>query len=218
MRISGTRRMPVVVVVVVVVVLAVGVVAALWLRDHRRDQEWAHGGDGVDARARITATGPAGFGDALVAAGVGREAGIARAAQMYVVHVSWSGTPDQGGSYEFLLLDRRLSPPTPVRGFGVWDAEGGTGSNWSGAYESLADHYPWLARTASQHTDQGWTNDTDALGVDATDSGDGTLAYYLDPGQLETSSPERDLLLAMVFVDADGEVRWARKVPLTSLI
>ena len=43
----------------------------------------------------------------------------------------------------------------------------------------------------------------------------GTYAFLLLRRQLPTARPARDLVLAMAFVDADGEVRWARKVPLT---
>jgi hypothetical protein len=197
---------------VVVLALAVALAAALWVRDHRRDQEWEHGDDGVRAQARIEARSLAGFGDALAAAGVRPVLGMSVAGQMLVVQVSWTDTPATDGRYAFILLDRRVSPPSPLRAYGVWADDDEGGSEWGSAYETLAEHYPWLARTASRHTAQGWTNDTEALGVDATAAGDGTLAYWLAKDDVQTRRPDRDLLLAMVFSDADGEVQWARKV------
>jgi hypothetical protein len=73
--VRSSRRRPsrTVIALAVAIVLALVVAVLLWVRDHRRDQEWEHGGDDVDVRARIEATSPAGFGDALVAAGVAGE-------------------------------------------------------------------------------------------------------------------------------------------------
>jgi hypothetical protein len=133
---------------------------------------------------------------------------------MLVAKVSWSGTPQRDGRYEFILLDNRVTPPKPIRAYAVWAQGDARGPGWAGAYEPLSDHYPWLERTASLHTAQGWTNDTEALGVSATTTGDGTLAYWLDKDDLATARPDRDLVLGMVFVDFDGDVRWATKVPL----
>lgn len=200
--------------VAAVLVLAAGTLT-LWLRHHDRDQEWAHGGDRVSAHAQIEATGVAQFGDALAAAGVPREPGMSQARQMFVVRVSWSGTPAGGGDYQFILLDDRLQPAKPIHAYGVWGQGMATGPNWASAYDTLAERYPWLARTASQgNASEGWTNDTEALGLPATPTGEGTLAFWLGKGELPTTQPDRHLVLAMAFVDADGEVRWARKVPL----
>jgi hypothetical protein len=170
----------------------------------------------VDVRARIEATSPTGFGDALVAAGVAGEPGLTTAGQMVVVQVSWDSTPAPDGTFAFILLDDRLDPPLPLRGYGGWGPGGPTGTHRAGSYDVLSEHCPWLARTAPTHTSSGWTDTTDAVGLSAVAAGDGTLAYWLARDDLPTTHPERDLLLAMVFVD-DGEVRWARKVPLTDL-
>ena len=194
--------------------LVIGVLAVL--RDHRRDQEWQHGGDPVTAQARVIATAPSGFGDALVAVGETPEPGVSSAEQMYVVHVSWEGSPDSDGSYQFILLDGRLSPPKPIAGYGAWSDGSDEGANWSGAYEVLPDHYSWLAGTASRHTADGWTNDSDALGVSAGRSGQANLAFMLGRDDLPTAQPAEDLLLAMVFVADDGDVRWAKQVELGS--
>ncbi len=131
-----------------------------------------------------------------------------RTPQSVVAHVTWAGGSSDPGTYAFLLLDGRLAPQRPLRGYGGWwpgDPEG-TGPHWDGRYAALGEHYPWLARAGS--------SDTDALGVPAAE-GEATLAYYFDRSRLPTARPARDLVLAMAFVDADGEVRWARKVPLT---
>ncbi|MCW2776265.1 MAG: hypothetical protein JWN91_4591 [Nocardioides sp.] len=214
-----SRRRPTRTVIALAVAIALALVVAvlLWVRDHRRDQEWEHGGDDVDVQARIEATGRDGFGDALVAAGVPSEPGPTVAGQMVVVQASWDSTPDPDGTFAFILLDDRLDPPLPLRGYGGWGPGGPTGTHWAGSYEDLSEHYSWLARTASAQTSDGWTDTTEAVGLSAVAAGDGTLAYWFDKDDLPTAHPERDLLLAVVFVDADGVVRWARKVPLTGL-
>jgi hypothetical protein len=199
---------------VVLVAALLVVVIAVWVRDDRRDQEWLHGGDQVSVRARIDSANAAGLGDVLAAAGVPREPGPVGARQIFVLQVAWTGSVEAGGRYQFILLDDRVTPSRPVRGYGSWGQGKGTGPNWAGAYEALAEHYSWLAGTASRQTASGWTNDSEALDLSATPTGEGTLAYWLDEHDLPTTRPARDLALAMVLVDADGEVRWAKRVPL----
>jgi hypothetical protein len=78
----------------------------------------------------------------------------------------------------------------------------------------LGEHYGWLAGTRSVRTRAGFTDRAEALGVPATGQGDATLAYYLDRSEQLAATSAGRLTLAMVFVDQDGEVRWARRVPL----
>jgi hypothetical protein len=200
--------------VVVLGVVAVGVVT--WVQRDQRDDEWAHGGDDVTVRAEIGTASTRTFPDVLVALGGPAGDVSPRTPQSVVAHVTWTGSSSDPGTYAFLLLDDRLAPPRPLRGYGGWwpgDPDG-TGPHWDGRYEALSEHYPWLARAASTRTGSGSTNDTDALGVPAAQR-EATLAWYFDRSELRTARPVRDLVLAMVSVDADGEVRWARKVPLS---
>ena len=198
------------------VVLIVVVGAMAWWHDRRRDQEWASGGADVHARAQVETVSADDYPDTLatdltpVPTSVG-------AGQMYVVQVSWEGTPDAAGHYEFILLDDRHSPPEPIGAYAVWGSDGGAGPTWDRRMGTLAEHYPWLAHTAArQRTDGSYTDSAGALGLRATTSGDGTLTFVLARGGLLTSRPERDLLLAMVFRDDSGEVRWAKQVSLRS--
>ena len=211
---DGRRRLLLIGLVLVVAV----VVVVVWLRDRQRDDEWAHGGDDIDVTAQIQATTPQDYPDALEALGVRREPAYPRVSQMYLVKVSWTGAPT-GGYYAFVLLDGRLSPPEPLGGSGSWgvDGSGGGGPHWDSSYEALSEHYPWLAGTASvRNTDDSYSMDNDALSLAPAADGEGVLSFYLPKAGIPTVRPEDDLLLAMVRTDDDGEVRWARKVPLES--
>jgi len=199
----------------VVALVAAVVLAVVWI-DHRgRENEWRHGGDAVTVHSQIQGTDAAGFGDALAAAGGDRDAAVVGAQQGFVLKVTWSGTPKSGGYYQFVLLDGRVSPARPVRAATGWSDGRAVGPNWAGAYESLHEHYSWLARTASQKQPDGsFAGDIDALGVPAKPRGSATLAYWIDKDAVPSTDPAGDLRLAMFFVDSDGEVRWAREIPL----
>ena len=141
-----------------------------------------------------------------------------RSRQSFVVELSWHGSPGSDGSYAFLMLDGRLSPPKPLRTAGAWGADGATRGGWDGRFGALSEHYPWLGRTASRHNEDGTFSDTAEalyLPVGPQGEGRGVLSFYLPKPELPTSSPEDDLVLAMVRIDEEGEVRWARRVPLT---
>lgn len=205
-------------VLVVVAVVVVAVVVVVWLRDRQRDDEWAHGGDGVDITARIQATTPRDYPDALRAVGVPPEPAYPRVGQVFVVEVSWSGAPSSGG-YAFVLLDGRLSPAEPLGASGSWEGPDGEGegAHWNGSYEALSEHYPWLAGTASvRNADGSYSMDHQALSLPPGAEGGGVLSFFLPKDGIATSHPDQDLVLAMVHIDDGGEVRWARKVPLES--
>lgn len=212
---AGLRRSAVVAVVVGLVLVVVG---SLWWRDHQRSEEWAHGGDDVAVTAQVRATDRADYPAALTAAGVEEEPAYPRSRQSFVVEVSWHGSSGSDGSYAFLMLDGRLSPPKPLGAAAVWSDDGATGPGWDGRYGALAEHYPWLARTAAVRTAGGSFRDSaEALLLHDSPQGEGrgVLSFYLPKPELPTSSPEDDLILAMVRIDEEGEVRWARRVPLT---
>lgn len=67
-----------------------------------------------------------------------------------------------------------------------------------------------------QNADGSYSMDDDALSLAPATKGGGVLAFYVPKPGIATSHPDRDLLLAMVHVDDDGEVRWSRTVPLSS--
>ena len=199
---------------VVLGLVAVGVVT-LVQRDVRT-QEWERGGDDVTVRAEVATATPQEFPTVLAARG-GPAAEVApRTSQAVVAHVTWQDAPAGDGTYAFVLLDDRVSPPAALRAYGSWSPgdPDGEGPHWDGRYDALGEHYPWLAGTESRNTGSGWTNDTDALGVPAADAGAATLAFFLDPADPPVERPAEDLTLALVHVDQDGDVRWARKVPL----
>ncbi|RNL79592.1 hypothetical protein [Nocardioides marmorisolisilvae] len=198
-----------------VVVLVAG---AFWIKHERRADEWRHGGDDVTVQARIEATDAARFGDALATAGGDRNDAIVDAEQGFVIRVRWTGSPAVDGSYQFVLLDNRVSPSQMIRAASASVGGKGFGANWAGAYEELHRHYAWLAGTAAKQLPDGsYTEDTNALGVPAQNQGAATLAYWITKPTMPTTNPAHDLKLAMFFVDSDGEVRWARDIPMEPL-
>ena len=209
------RRPSRVVLVLAPVVLLAGVSIAALVHRHR-EQEWRHGGDDHAVSAQVRAVAPAQLGATLRQLGHRPEPGVGNAAQMAVVQVAWDGTSEGDGTYAFILLDDRLTPASPLHGYSAVGPGGGRGPGWNGAYQALAEHYPWLGRTADRRTGQGWTNDTDAFSFHAVENGEAVLTYYLGPHEIPTSHPDRDLALVLVYM-RDGEVRWAKRVPLAPL-
>ncbi|HEX6497908.1 MAG TPA: hypothetical protein VF054_02635 [Micromonosporaceae bacterium] len=207
----STRRAAVVATVFAVCVALVGAVTVTV----RRDREWCHGGDRVSTtvRTRIAADDVAGAA-AVVALGgpPGRVYGLPARTGMVVVRVTWNGPRQSGGSrYELVALDKRVTPAQPLRVLDGWNADGGTGSNWAGAYQTLAEHYPWLAGTAEvQDASGGWASQAEAVDARATATGTVTAAFLL--GDDREFTPDSDLLLALFLVDRQGEVRWAKRV------
>jgi hypothetical protein len=214
--VSSGRKRPLGLLAAVLVLVLVA--AFFWVRHERRNDEWRHGGDDVTVQAQIQATDAAGFGDALAAAGGDRDGAVVDAEQGLVVRVTWTGTPGADGYYQFVLLDNRVSPAHLVRAASASAGGKGFGPNWAGAYDELHKHYSWLAGTASkQRPDGSFSDDTDALGVPAKHHGSAALAYWFGKPSIPTTDPPHDLRLAMFYVDADGEVRWAREIPLKPL-
>jgi hypothetical protein len=211
---QGLRKSRALILVLVGVLLIAGV-SVTWLFRRDREQEWRSGGTAVDVEAGIRAAAPATYGDTLSELGLARETARSRASQMVVARVRWSGTPDPGGSYAFILLDDRVVPARPVGGYEAVGPEGATGPHWDGRYEVLPDHYPWLVGITDGP--DGSTDGPDALGLSAVPDGEATLSYWLGPNTRPTSSPHRDFLLAVVYVADGGEVRWAKQVPLEPL-
>lgn len=198
-------------------VLFVGIWVVLGIRHHHRTNEWAHGGDPVKIQGSITATDAAGFGPALAAAGGSADGAIIDAQQGFVVTVHWSGTPSSGGYYQFILLDTGVSPARAVRASTGWEDGKAVGPNWAGAYEVLPHHYAWATGLAENVLADGLvTDEARALGVPARRTGSATLGFWTDKNAASSTDPVHEFVLAMVFVDSDGEVRWARRIPLTA--
>ena len=83
-------------------------------------------------------------------------------------------------------------------------------------YEELAKHYDWLRGVAE-------VNFTDARGVSrfptaavdarAVEAGAATAWFrQWGDGRIPFADPSREIVVAFVYVDDSGEVRWARRV------
>lgn len=199
---------------VVVALTLIAVVLGIKLyRDHRRDQEWRHGGDAVRISASVaTVSGDEEFKSALTRAGGDPEHFLTGAKQGIVVTVTWDGPPQpRDGRFQFVLLDARVHPPQPISPTG--------GSSWSSAYNVLAERYRWLAGTAPQlRTDGSYVDLSEALDVTASPSGRAVFAFAMNRHQVPVTDPSTELIVGMFLVEADrdvdDQVRWAKQVPL----
>ncbi|MGC5052031.1 hypothetical protein ACLQ2S_11340 [Micromonospora sp. DT48] len=185
-----------------------------------REREWARGGDQVTVTVDALLPEPDQVKDAVVTLGwpepVDNIIGDPDR-QSVAVRLRWSGPPRKG-HYQVMLLDGRLEPAQVVQPYAGWDAAGGTGFNWAGAYDVLAERYPWLADTASGEELEGTFTIPDRLGAVGTRAlADGSLiaVFRLAPDALPVTDPSR-LVVAFCYVELGGEVRWAKRVPVAA--
>lgn len=204
-----------------VVLLALAAVLAVLttavVRHRGREHEWRHGGDSFRATATAVATTAAGFEDARAAIGAPRDLSGPLARRQVLLHVRWTAPTLTGGHFQLLGLDERfgLGYPMSVRA----STAGGLG--WDGRYDVLGEHYPWLAMTGEHSTDDPGVRvkrpaDLTAASVPATSTGEVFLLLPLAALQEEVGDPAGRLTLAVWATDADGEVRWAARVPVTA--
>jgi hypothetical protein len=204
--------------VAVAVVAASAVVLGAAVLHTQREREWAHGGDGLGAEVEIVLATPQTFDEVAVRLGVPPGAATRSPGdhQSIVVRVRWSGLPRPDDSLQLIVLDGRLTPPRPLSADAGWNLGGTTGSQWASAYESLADHYDWLAGVAAGgYTDATGLNHLPAAAVHAGSGRSGTVTGWFrqwGDSPVPLADPTRDIIVALVDVGDDGEVRWARRV------
>ncbi|GIJ24002.1 hypothetical protein [Micromonospora lutea] len=201
--------------VVVLVSVTVAVLATVDMFVER-EREWARGGD------QVAVTVEAHLPEPEQVAGVAAAFGWPDAVnvigepdhQSVVLHLRWSGPPREG-HYQVILLDGRVVPARVLPPYGGWDAAGATGFNWAGAYEVLAERYDWLADTAPRETPDGsvTSGDHGAIGTRARAEGSLVAVFRLDPHALPLDETSH-LVVAFCYVEPDGEVRWAKRVPV----
>ena len=201
-----------------VAVAAVLVVAGVVLLRVQREREWAHGGDRLTVHGEVALAAQDTFEDVAVRLGAppGKATRVQSADQSVVVQVGWSGSPHSEGSFELIALDGRVTPPRPLAADGGWNSEGATGSNWASAYEALAEQYDWLDGVAgANYTDANGLTNFPTAAVDAPATEAGTVTAWFrqwSDGPIPFADPKRDVVVALVYCDDSGEVRWARRI------
>jgi hypothetical protein len=212
---AAVKRWAVRVAAVLVVAVAVGAATALHLR---REREWAHGGDDVAVEVHAVVATEETFDDVAVRLGVppGEAVRYSGAAQSIVVRVRWTGMVPTGGWFQMMVLDKRFDPGQLLAVDGSWGSEGGGGGNWASSYEILASRYAWLSGVARElYVDPPRMYRQPTAAVSAAATGSGTVTGWYRQwrdGALPIDDPATDTLVALVLVDEDGEVRWARRV------
>ncbi|WP_433529065.1 hypothetical protein ACQPYA_22435 [Micromonospora sp. CA-263727] len=197
------------------VVALVSVTVAVLATVHRfvdREREWDRGGDTLAVTVEARLPEPDQVPAAAAALGWPDAANQVRGdtdSQSAVLRLRWSG-PSRPGRYHIVLLDSRNTPPRVIRPYGGWDAAGATGRSWAGAYEVLSERYGWLAGAAAETADP-----ADLGGLPTRALGDGSLVAVFRLGREAAllTDPAR-LLVAFCYVDPDGDVRWAKQVPV----
>ncbi|TCB98048.1 hypothetical protein E0H26_10715 [Micromonospora zingiberis] len=203
-----------------VVALVAATVAVLATVDRLRDQEREReqGGGTVQVTAEALLPAASEVADLTAAHGWREGANITGDPQnqSVLLRLSWSG-PRQEGTYQLILLDTRTTPARVIRPHSGWDAAGSTGFNWADEYETLAQRYDWLAGTAARP----WSSDSlttpdnlGAIGTRATTAGSLVALFRMGLGAEPLTDPAH-LVVAFCHVDADGKVRWAKRVPVT---
>lgn len=184
----------------------------------QRQQEWAHGGDRIKVDADVALADQKTFEDVVVQRGVpaGKANRSVDADQSVVVQVRWSGVAGAGGWFQLIALDARTRPPRPLAADGGWNSDGATGANWAGAYGTLAEHYDWLQGVAeSAFTGVQGMSVFPAAAVDAPALTSGTVTAWFrqwGAGRTPFDDATRDIVVALVYVDVSGRVRWARRI------
>ncbi|WBB54094.1 hypothetical protein [Verrucosispora sp. WMMD573] len=183
-----------------------------------REREWTRGGDQVTVTVEAVLPEPDQVAGAAVDFGwpepVDNVIGTTDR-QSVVLRLRWSG-PHRKGHYQVILLDGRVAPARVVQPYAGWDADGDTGSNWAGAYDVLAERYGWLADTAAREEPDGTFTtppNVGAVGTRATADGGLVAVFRLLPDALPMTDPSR-LVVAFCYVDPDGDVRWAKRIPV----
>jgi hypothetical protein len=205
-------------VIVSVAAAVVLVVAGVVLLRVQRQREWAHGGDRLTVGVEVALATQDSFEGVVVRLGAppGKATRLESAGQSVVVRVHWSASSPFKGAFELIALDGRVTPPRPLAADGGWDSGGATGSDWASAYEALAEHYDWLRGTAEANYTavNGVTNfPTAAVGTPATEAGTVTAWFrHGGDGPIPFADSKRDILVALVYLDDSGEVRWARRI------
>ncbi|GAB4057288.1 hypothetical protein [Catellatospora paridis] len=206
---------------VIAAVLAIAVAGAVGvLLKVQRDREWVHGGDDVDVLVDLRLADHETFDATIVMFGGPNrhQTGAPPGSQALVVRATWSEAPsDNGHHYTLIALDKRVSPPRLLGANGAWVAGGGpegTGSHWSSAYTELAEHYDWLAKTAMVTGERGVSFPGSAIAAPALSSGALVATWFTDTadGRPPLTDPLTEVLIALVYADDDGEVRWAKRI------
>lgn len=201
-----------------VVAAVVLVVAGLVLLRVQREREWAHGGDRLTVHVEVALATQDTFEDVVVRLGAPPRTAtrVHSASQSVVVQVRWSASGQSNGSFQLLALDGRVTPPRPLAAEGGWNSAGVTGSNWAGAYETLAQHYDWLGGVAeANYTDVNGVTNFPTAAVDAPAAEAGTATAWFrqwGDGPIPFADAKRDIVVALVYVGDGGEVRWARRI------
>jgi hypothetical protein len=197
---------------------AVLVVAGVVLLRVQREREWSHGGDRLAVQVEIALATQDTFEGVVVRLGAPPRTAtrLHSADQSVVVQVRWSASAHSDGSFQLIALDGRVTPPRPLAADGGWNAEGATGSGWGSAYEVLAQRYEWLGGVAQgNYTDvNGMTNfPTPAVSAPAARAGAVTAWFrQWGDGRIPFADADRDVVVALIYVDGSGEVRWARRI------
>jgi hypothetical protein len=194
------------------------VVAGVVVLRVQREREWGQGGDRLTAQVEVALATQDTFDDVAVRLGVppGEATRFQGADQSVVVQVRWSGSSHSGGSFELIVLDGRVTPPRPLAADAGWTSQGGTGSNWAGAYAALAEHYDWLGGTAeADFIDGNGVSDFQATAVGAPAAAAGTATAWFrqwGAGPIPFADANRGVIVALIYVDDGGEVRWAKRI------
>jgi hypothetical protein len=201
--------------------LIIIVVAVLGLTSlaHRK-REWTHGGAAVSVSKDLRVADPAHLPEVVAALGGpwDKPPHLPGVTQGLVLRLDWTG-PGGGGRYHVIVLDNRARPACPVPPFVAWtfaangELQPAETTDWTGAYDTLAEHYVWLVGAVSTQDASGdGAPRNRAVTVPATTSGSLLAIHLVDGDTPPFTDPAAEVLVVLFYVDDSGEVRWARSV------
>jgi hypothetical protein len=125
-------------------------------------------------------------------------------------------TPHRNGAgyYGFFIIDNRTHKLLPQL-FGVGPPGTNVAAGWDGTYDKAAKKYPWLQMLASIPDGNGGFAPP-GMALDIAPDTDGPVTFVaVDPGAPPITDPSTQLTVALVYMNENGPIYWAKRLTAT---
>jgi hypothetical protein len=122
--------------------------------------------------------------------------------------------PNAAGYYGFFVIDNRTHKTLPQL-FGVGPPGTNVAAGWDGTYDQAAKKYTWLRMLASIRDGNGGFAPA-GMALDIAPDTDGPVTFVaVDPDAPRITDPATQLTIALVYMNENGPVYWAKKLTAT---
>jgi hypothetical protein len=119
--------------------------------------------------------------------------------------------PSAAGYYGFFVIDNRTHKVLPQL-FGAGPPGTNVAAGWDGTYDKAAKKYPWLRMLASIPDGNGGFAPA-GMALDIAPGTDGPVTFVAaDPGAPRITDPATQLTIALVYMNENGPIYWAKKI------